>query len=118
MKQILTDFPQAKWHQYEPVNRDNARAGAIMAFGQDVHTTYDFSKADRILSLGSDFLTAIRRICATRAITRAAAASIADTDTEMNRLYVIETTPTTDGRECGSSIGRSKPSEMLNDCDG
>jgi molybdopterin-containing oxidoreductase family iron-sulfur binding subunit len=46
MKQVLTDFPEAKWHQYEPVNRDNARAGAMMAFGQDVHTTYDFSKAD------------------------------------------------------------------------
>ncbi|HEV8138557.1 MAG TPA: TAT-variant-translocated molybdopterin oxidoreductase, partial [Pyrinomonadaceae bacterium] len=44
MKQILTDFPEAKWHQYEPVNRDNARAGAIMAFGQDVNVTYDFSK--------------------------------------------------------------------------
>src|SRR5438132_2423994 len=38
MKQILTDFPEAKWHQYEPVNRDNARAGAIMAFGQPVNT--------------------------------------------------------------------------------
>src|SRR5256714_6219646 len=58
MKQILSDFPEAKRHQYEPVNRDNARAGAVMAFGQDVHTTYDFSKADRILSLGSDFLNA------------------------------------------------------------
>src|SRR5947207_562365 len=58
MKQILTDFPEAKWHQYEPVNRDNARAGAIMALGQPVNTTYDFSKADRILSLGSDFLNA------------------------------------------------------------
>src|SRR5438105_2668918 len=59
LKQILTDFPEAKWHQYEPVNRDNARAGAVMAFGQPVNTTYDFSKADRILSLGSDFLSAI-----------------------------------------------------------
>src|SRR5439155_17373410 len=59
MKQILTDFPEAKWHQYEPVNRDNARAGAIMAFGQPVNTIYDFSKADRILSLGSDFLAAM-----------------------------------------------------------
>src|SRR5436190_17318743 len=59
IKQILTDFPEAKWHQYEPVNRDNARAGAIMAFGQPVNTIYDFSKADRILSLGSDFLSAM-----------------------------------------------------------
>ncbi|HSP62111.1 MAG TPA: TAT-variant-translocated molybdopterin oxidoreductase, partial [Pyrinomonadaceae bacterium] len=59
MKSILAEFPEAKWHQYEPVNRDNARAGAIMAFGQPVNTIYDFSKADRILSLGSDFLSAM-----------------------------------------------------------
>src|SRR5438552_4412815 len=59
MKSVLADFPEAKWHQYEPVNRDNARAGAIMAFGQSVNTIYDFSKADRILSLGSDFLSAM-----------------------------------------------------------
>src|SRR6185369_11706668 len=59
LKQVLTDFPEAKWHQYEPVNRDNARAGAVMAFGQPVNTTYDFSKAERILSLGSDFLSAM-----------------------------------------------------------
>ena len=30
MKQILTDFPEAKWHQYEPVNRDNARAEPLL----------------------------------------------------------------------------------------
>src|SRR5207253_7882343 len=59
LKSILADFPEAKWHQYEPVNRDNARAGAMMAFGQPVNTIYDFSKADRILSLGSDFLSAM-----------------------------------------------------------
>ena len=57
MKEILTEFPQAKWHQYEPANRDNARAGAVMAFGQPVNTIYDFSKADRILSLDADFLS-------------------------------------------------------------
>ena len=89
MRQILTDFPDARWHQYEPVNRDNARAGAIMAFGQDVHTTYDFSKADRILSLGSDFLNGhpenlryARDYGRRRGIDR--------NKTEMNRLYVIE----------------------------
>src|SRR6185436_8315195 len=96
LKQILTDFPEAKWHQYEPVNRDNARAGAVMAFGQDVNTTYDFSKADRILSLGSDFLNAwpgnlryARDYANRRGIDRKQA--------EMNRLYVIESTPTITG---------------------
>ena len=27
-------FPEAQWHQYEPVGRDNARAGARLAFGE------------------------------------------------------------------------------------
>ena len=31
-----TRFPTAKWHQYEPVGRDNARAGRELAFGEDV----------------------------------------------------------------------------------
>ncbi|MCU1267095.1 MAG: 4Fe-4S ferredoxin, iron-sulfur binding domain protein [Acidobacteria bacterium] len=96
MKGILTEFPQAKWHQYEPVNRDNARAGAVMAFGQPVNTIYDFSKAERILSLDADFLSAhpgmlryAREFAARRRITEG--------KKEMSRLYVIETTPTTTG---------------------
>jgi MoCo/4Fe-4S cofactor protein with predicted Tat translocation signal len=97
MKQLLTDFPEAKWHQYEPVNRDNARAGAVLAFGQDVNTTYDFSKADRILSLGSDFLAAMPgtlRYARDFAAKRRAAA---DSGGEASRLYVIESTPTITG---------------------
>src|SRR5207244_2866728 len=113
MKQILTDFPEAKWHQYEPVNRDNARAGAIMAFGQDVNTIYDFSKADRILSLGSDFLSAMpgtlryaRDYARRRGVDRDQTESGTgvspvshpqDAHATMNRLYVIESTPTITG---------------------
>src|SRR5256885_1406536 len=110
MKQILTDFPEAKWHQYEPVNRDNARAGAVMAFGQDVNAIYDFSKADRILSLGSDFLSAMpgtlryaRDYPAKRRIDRHQA--------EMNRLYVIESTPTITGANADHRLN-AKPSEL------
>ena len=110
MKQILTDFPEAKWHQYEPVNRDNARTGAIMAFGQDVHTTYDFSKADRILSLGSDFLNGhpenlryARDYARRRGVDR--------DKTEMNRLYVIESTPTLTGANADHRLSL-RPSEM------
>jgi len=40
LKTVLQVFPQAKWHQYEAVNRDNARAGAVMAFGEPVETQY------------------------------------------------------------------------------
>src|SRR5258708_2262631 len=96
MKAILADFPEAKWHSYEPVNRDNARAGAIMAFGRPVNTIHDFSKADRILSLGSDFLSAMPGSLR-YARDYAAKRRINGDKQEMNRLYVIESTPTTTG---------------------
>src|SRR5438132_1123173 len=115
IKQILTDFPEAKWHQYEPVNRDNARAGAIMAFGQPVNTIYDFSKADRILSLGSDFLSAMpgslryaRDYAAKR---RAVAQAVSLRDDEMTRLYVIESTPTITGANADHRFA-VKPSDL------
>jgi len=116
MKQILTDFPEAKWHQYEPVNRDNARAGAVMAFGQDVNTTYDFSKADRILSLGSDFLNGYpgnlryARDYAAKRRNVAQAGSVRPE--EMSRLYVIESTPTITGANADHSW-HVKPGEMV-----
>ena len=96
IKGILTEFPQAKWHQYEPANNDNARAGAVMAFGQPVNTTYDFSKADRILSLDADFLSAHP---GTLKYARdfAARRRVSEGQKEINRLYVIETTPTSTG---------------------
>jgi molybdopterin-containing oxidoreductase family iron-sulfur binding subunit len=96
LKQFLTDFPEAKWHQYEPVNRDNARAGAVSAFSQPVNTTYDFSKADRILSIGSDFLSAMPGTLR-YARDYAAKRRISGEQAEMNRLYVIESTPTITG---------------------
>ncbi|MEP6742564.1 MAG: TAT-variant-translocated molybdopterin oxidoreductase [bacterium] len=110
-KGILTEFPQAKWHQYEPANNDNARAGASMAFGQPVNTIYDFSKADRILSLDADFLAAhpgslkyARDFGARR--------RVSENQKEMNRLYVLETTPTTTGASADHHWS-VKPSELL-----
>ena len=32
--QLAQTLPQARWHWWEPVNRDNAMAGAQLAFGQ------------------------------------------------------------------------------------
>src|SRR5262249_29067204 len=121
MKQVLADFPEAKWHQYEPVNRDNARAGAIMAFGQDVNTIYDFSKANRILSLGSDFLNAwpgnlrYARDYAKRRTPDPAYFERGDLIRrvrEMNRLYVIESAPTITGANADHRFSIS-PKEMV-----
>ena len=94
MRNFLKVYPQAKWHVWDPVNRDNVLEGAKLAFGQPVETRYDLSKADVIVSLDADFLYAgfpgntkyIRDFAKRR-----------NPNASMNRLYVVESTPTTTG---------------------
>ena len=57
MQELLRVYPQAKWYQWEAVNRDQVYEGAKLAFGQPVETVYDFSKAKIVLSLDGDFLS-------------------------------------------------------------
>ena len=108
LRSVLKIYPQAKWHMYEPVNRDNVYAGAAMVFGQPVETQYRLGNADVILSLDADFLSsgfpgftgyasdfAKRRNpevdpAVDADVTRANAPS-------MSRLYVVESTPSTTG---------------------
>jgi len=103
MQQFQKAYPQAKWHFYEPVNRDNVYAGAQMAFGQPVETTYDLSKADVIVSLDADFLYG-----GVPGMTRYARdfANRRDPDSgKMTRLYVIESTPSSTGAKADHRIG-------------
>jgi molybdopterin-containing oxidoreductase family iron-sulfur binding subunit len=101
LRNFLKIYPQAKWHVYEPVNRDNVLEGAKMAFGQPVETRYDFEKADVVVSLDADFLYAgfpgnvryIRDFAQRR-----------NPDGKMNRLYVIESTPTSTGAKADHRI--------------
>src|SRR6266404_1654814 len=94
IRDYLKANPQAKWHVYEPINRDNVYEGAKMAFGEVVETRYDLSKADVIVSLDADFLYAgfpgntryIRDFASRR-----------NPDENMNRLYVVESTPSSTG---------------------
>ncbi len=95
LRNFLKIYPQAKWHVYEPVNRDNVLEGAKLAFGEPVETRYDFSKADVIVSLDADFLYA-GFPGNTRYIRDFAARRNPDSG-NMNRLYVIESTPSSTG---------------------
>src|ERR1017187_4701021 len=95
MQSLLKIYPQAKVHTYEPVNRDNVLEGAKLAFGQPVETRYDFSKADVIVSLDADFLYA-GFPGHTRYIRDFASRRNPDSS-NMNRLYVIESTPSSTG---------------------
>jgi molybdopterin-containing oxidoreductase family iron-sulfur binding subunit len=53
---LVNTTPNTKWHVYEPAGNDNAREGARLAFGSYATAVYDFSKAEVIVSLDSDFL--------------------------------------------------------------
>jgi molybdopterin-containing oxidoreductase family iron-sulfur binding subunit len=92
---VLAQFPEAQWHQFDGLH-GNAQAGAALAFGEPVATRYDFSQADVILSLGADFLgprpgqVAYNQAFSDRRRVRSA-------DDTMNRLYVLEGTPTLTG---------------------
>jgi hypothetical protein len=60
-------FPQARWHQWDPLNRDNAQAGAMLAYGEPLDLVLHPGRADVILSLDADFPRVVRIACATSA---------------------------------------------------
>ena len=57
ISKLLADYPEARWAQYDALGRDGVREGTRKAFGRPLTVTYDFTKADRVLALDSDFLT-------------------------------------------------------------
>jgi molybdopterin-containing oxidoreductase family iron-sulfur binding subunit len=84
-----------RWFQYEPINRDNHREGAIQAFGRDVEVVHEYSRARVVLSLDADIfgmgpesVRAGREIMANRRV---------EERNSMNRLYAVECFPTTFG---------------------
>ena len=89
-------FPELHWQQWEPLHRDAARAAAQLAFGRPVDTVLDIAKADVILAIESDFLSAAPgHLSYARAF--AARRRPAEVKDEMSRLYAIESTPTLAG---------------------
>ena len=93
LQAILTAYPKAVWHQYEPVNRDNVYAGAQLAFDAAVEPVYHFDKAAVIVSLDADFMGAMPGHV--RYVRDFAAGRRAEAPVEQihNRLYAVESTP-------------------------
>jgi MoCo/4Fe-4S cofactor protein with predicted Tat translocation signal len=98
LQQVIAANPAAKWIQWEPVPAaDNSRAGLRAALGQYAQPVYDFTRADVVVSLDADFLSSegaanlryARQFSSRRRVD-------ADPD-RLNRLYVIEPTPSVTG---------------------
>ncbi|PYR43006.1 MAG: molybdopterin oxidoreductase [Acidobacteria bacterium] len=108
IRDVLQRFPSAKWHQWDPASRDAARAGSKLAFGEFVDAQYRFENADVILSLDADFLG-----CGPGSLRYArdfAARRRPEQADRMNRLYAIESMPTSTG--AGRSGGSGEPAEF------
>ncbi len=95
IKSFLQVYPEAKWHVYEPLNRDNVLEGARLAFGQPIETRYDFSKADVILSLDADFLSA--GFPGSVRYARDFAGRRNPDSGNMSRMYAVESNPSATG---------------------
>ena len=94
VREVLEAHSGARWHQYTPITRDTERQGLEAAFGRPLSVRYDLSQAEVILSLDSDFLTsgpgALRYA---RDFARRRRAG----NGAMNRLYIVESSPTSTG---------------------
>jgi molybdopterin-containing oxidoreductase family iron-sulfur binding subunit len=94
--EFLGRFPRAKWIQWEPFGRHNAREGSRLAFGQYVDPRYSIEKADVILSLDSDFLcSGTGSLVHSRAF--ASRRGVESDGAQRNRLYSVESSPTNTG---------------------
>ena len=93
---LKSKYPGAAWFVHDPMSRQNIRDGLRRATGREIMPHYDFSKAAVIVSLDCDFLSEepghsryARHFPDGRRIRQET--------TQMNRLYVIETTSTITG---------------------
>jgi MoCo/4Fe-4S cofactor protein with predicted Tat translocation signal len=96
-KKAQASFPNAKWVQYDPVNRDSAYAASKAAFGEYVDAQYKLDAADVVLSLDADFLSGAAMPGFHKLARDYANKRRLDGGTEMNRLYVVESWTSTTG---------------------
>ncbi|MDI1241243.1 MAG: TAT-variant-translocated molybdopterin oxidoreductase, partial [bacterium] len=107
-RRLSAEMPNARWYQYEPVNKDSAMEGARLAFGSPVNTVYRLENAQRVLSLDADIFSSFnvrygKDFAAARALKEGA--------TDICRLYAIETTHTLTGAKADHRKA-VKPSQM------
>ncbi len=110
LHRFLDAYPEARWHQFDPVDRDNARAGARLAFGDPVHPVYDFTRADVVVSLDADFTAqGPGRVRYARDFMSRRPGVEGTDELPANRLYVLEPVPSPTGTVADHRIPASSP---------
>jgi molybdopterin-containing oxidoreductase family iron-sulfur binding subunit len=94
----LSQFPQAKWYQYDAARSDAVLRGTEFAFGERLNAMCVFSKADVVVALDADFLAdPSKGLRYTRDFMSRRRVSEAADRTSMSRLYVTECMPSITG---------------------
>ena len=116
LQALLKQYPQVKWHQWESAVSDGAREGGKLAFGRYVNTVYRPERAEVILSLDSDFLASgpghiryMKQFYKRRKLEQDP--QVEQLSSEMNRLYVVEPTPSVTGATADHRLPL-RPSEI------
>ena len=110
LAQLRQKYPNLLWAEYEPLGASETDAAVAACFGANVAVIPDFSRADKVLAVDSDFLNAsfsgldqVRGFMARR--------RISEPGQPMNRLYVAETHYSSTGGLADHRV-RLKPSEV------
>ena len=95
LRALLVKYPNARWHQYQPLHRDNVYEGSRVAFGAAYEPQYRFADAHVVVALDADIVGsmpgAVRYARDLSTIRR-----IANLE-RMGRVYVAEGTPSLTG---------------------
>ena len=111
LAKLQQQFPGMRWHQWEPLYRDNEFISASRSFGQAADRIFDLSKADRIFGIESDLISATPGWLA-YARQFAAAGRPVETGGTMSRVYAIESTPTLLGAKADHRLAM-RPDEII-----
>jgi molybdopterin-containing oxidoreductase family iron-sulfur binding subunit len=89
---LLTQYPNARWTQWEPLSREGPRRGAVLAYGRPVDVIAHLDAVDVLVSIDGDLLSSnpgrlhyARDFASRRNPARGGS---------MSRVYAIESTPT------------------------
>ena len=86
---FLAAYPKAGWTTYEPFGRANALTGTASAFGKEIEVYYNLKGVKTILSLDSDFLTAMPG-SVRYSLDFAESRRVRKDSSSMSRLYAID----------------------------
>jgi molybdopterin-containing oxidoreductase family iron-sulfur binding subunit len=96
LEEILRQFPQARWHQYQPMARDNTLEAAQRLFGRPMETRFHLDRAKTIVLFDSDcFFAHPSALINARQFARTRRSGSQSDNS--SRLYVAEPSPSLGG---------------------